>query len=220
MCEDRGGEVGAKGPSIPEVRQEPEVGQEEYMYGCSVGGRRAREDGGGKVEGKKSSTRGALGEKDGSRGGSALLPSTGNNRSVPDALSVAESSPMNTTFEARFTTFKNTTVFRICMGFHCSEPIGKLCRSAFSLILARSFWTGRDVSSAEVYRLHESLARLPSPFEMPVVRKQEPYDADKALTTSLIHLLWASRKSAVTRSMRSEGPCELAEVFGTFGWDS
>ena len=34
------------------------------------------------------------------------------------------------------------------MGSHRSEPIGKLCRSAFSLILARSFWTGRDVSSA------------------------------------------------------------------------
>ena len=106
------------------------------------------------------------------------------------------------------------------MGSHRSEPIGKLCRSAFSLILARSFWTGRDVSSAEVHGLHEPLARLPSPFEMPVARKEEPDDADKALTTSLIHLLRTSRKSAVTRSMRSEGPCELAEVSGTFGWDS
>ena len=60
------------------------------------------------------------------------------------------------------------------MGSHRSEPIGKLCRSACSLILARSFWTGRDVSSAEVHGLHESLARLPSPFEMPVARKEEP----------------------------------------------
>ena len=100
------------------------------------------------------------------------------------------------------------------------EPIGKLCPSAFSLILARSFWTGRDVSSAEVHGLHEPLARLPSPFEMPVARKEEPDDADKALTTSLIHLLRTSRKSAVTRSMRSEGPCEVAESSGTFGWDS
>ena len=110
------------------------------------------------------------------------------------------------------------------MGSHRSEPIGKLCRSAFSLILARSFWTGRDVSSAEVHGLHEPLARLPSPFEMPVARKEEPDDADKALTTSLIHLLRTSRKSAVTRSMRSEGPCEVAESSGTFartfGWDS
>jgi hypothetical protein len=57
------------------------------------------------------------------------------------------------------------------------------------LILARSFWTGRDVSSAEVHELHESLARLPSPFELPVARKEEPDDADKAFTTSLIHLL-------------------------------
>jgi hypothetical protein len=88
------------------------------------------------------------------------------------------------------------------------------------LILARSFWTGRDVSSAEVHELHEPLARLPSPFEMPVARKEEPDDADKALTTSLIHLLRTSRKSAVTRSMRSEGACELAEASGTFGWDS
>ena len=61
-----------------EVRQEPEVGQEEY--GGSVGGRRAGEDVGGKVGGRRPSTRGALGEKDRSRGGSALLPSTGNNR--------------------------------------------------------------------------------------------------------------------------------------------
>ena len=37
------------------------------------------------------------------------------------------------------------------MGSHLSEPIGKLCRSAFSLILARSFWTGRDVSSADIH---------------------------------------------------------------------
>ena len=106
------------------------------------------------------------------------------------------------------------------MGSHPSFLIGKLCRSAFSLILARSFWTGRDVSSAEVRGLQESLARLPSPFEVPVARKEEPDDADKAFTTSLIHLLRTSRKSAVTRSMRSEGPCELAEVSGTFGWDS
>ena len=106
------------------------------------------------------------------------------------------------------------------MGSHPSAPIGKLCPSAFSLILARSFWTGRDVSSAEVHGLHEPLARLPSPFEMPVARKEEPDDADKALTTSLIHLLRTSRKSAVTRSMRSEGPCEVAESSGTFGWDS
>ena len=100
------------------------------------------------------------------------------------------------------------------------ELVGKLCPSAFSLILARSFWTGRDVSSAEVHGLHEPLARLPSPFEMPVARKEEPDDADKALTTSLIHLLRTSRKSAVTRSMRSEGPCEVTESSGTFGWDS
>ena len=106
------------------------------------------------------------------------------------------------------------------MGSHRSEPIGKLCRSAFSLILARSFWTGRDVSSAEVHGLHEPLARLPSPFEMPVARKEEPHDADKALTTSLIHLLPTSRKSAVTSSMRSEGRCELAEASGTLGRDS
>ena len=109
------------------------------------------------------------------------------------------------------------------MGSHPSAPIGKLCPSAFSLqslILARSFWTGRDVSSAEVHGLLELLARLPSPFEMPVARKEEPDDADKALTTSLIHLLRTSRKSAVTRSMRSEGPCEVAESSGTFGWDS
>jgi hypothetical protein len=39
---------------------------------------------------------------------------------------------------------------------------------------ARSFWTGRDVSSAEVHGLLEPLARLPSPFEMPVARKEEP----------------------------------------------
>ena len=49
-----------------EVRQEPEVGQEEY--GGSVRGRRAGDDGGGKVGGKRPSTRRALGEKDGSRG--------------------------------------------------------------------------------------------------------------------------------------------------------
>ena len=55
------------------------------------------------------------------------------------------------------------------------------------MILARSFWMGRDVSSAEVRGLHESLARLPSPFEVPVARKEEPDDADKAFTTSLIH---------------------------------
>ena len=103
------------------------------------------------------------------------------------------------------------------MGSHPSFLIGKLCRSAFSLILARSFWTGRDVSSAEVLGLQESLARLPSPFEVPIARKEEPDDADKAFTTSLIHLLWTSRKSAVTRSMRSEGPCKLAEASGTFG---
>ena len=103
------------------------------------------------------------------------------------------------------------------MGSHRSEPIGKLCRSAFSLILARSFWTGRDVSSAEVHGLHEPLARLPFPFEVPVAQKEEPDDADKAFTTSLIHLLRTSRKSAVTRSMRSEGPCKLAEASGTFG---
>ena len=103
------------------------------------------------------------------------------------------------------------------MGSHPSFLIGKLCRSAFSLILARSFWTGRDVSSAEVRGLQESLARLPSPFEVPIARKEEPDDADKAFTTSLIHLLRTSRKSAVTRSMRSEGPCKLAEASGTFG---
>ena len=60
--EDRGGEVGGKGLSILEVRQGPEVGQEEY--GGSVGGRRAGEDVGGKVRGRRPSTRGALGEKD------------------------------------------------------------------------------------------------------------------------------------------------------------
>ena len=103
------------------------------------------------------------------------------------------------------------------MGSHPSFLIGKLCRSAFSLILARSFWTGRDVSSAEVRGLQESLARLPSPFEVPIAQKEEPDDADKAFTTSLIHLLRTSRKSAVTRSMRSEGPCKLAEASGTFG---
>ena len=76
------------------------------------------------------------------------------------------------------------------------------------------------MSSAEVHGLHEPLARLPSPFEVPIARKEEPDDADKALTTSLIHLLRTSRKSAVTRSMRSEGPCEVADVSGTFDWDS
>ena len=96
-------------------------------------------------------------------------------------------------------------------------PSENFVRAAFSLILARSFWTGRDVSSAEVRGLQESLARLPSPFEVPIARKEEPDDADKALTTSLIHFLRASRKSAVTRSMRSEGPCKLAEASGTFG---
>ena len=40
------------------------------------------------------------------------------------------------------------------------------------------------MSSAEVRGLHESLARLPSPFEVPVARKEEPDDADKAFTTS------------------------------------
>jgi hypothetical protein len=79
------------------------------------------------------------------------------------------------------------------MGSHSSAPIGKLCRSAFSLILARSFWTGRDVSSAEVHELHESLARLPSPFELPVARKGEPDHADKALTASLTHLVFGHR---------------------------
>ena len=44
-------------------------------------------------------------------------------------------------YDARINSFSQ-------MGSHRSEPIGKLCRSAFSLILARSFWTGRDVSSA------------------------------------------------------------------------
>jgi hypothetical protein len=104
------------------------------------------------------------------------------------------------------------------------NPMITLQREWFSLILARSFWTGRGVSSAgsllEVLELHESLARLPSPFELPVAQKEEPDYADKALTTSLIHLLWTSRKSAVTRSMRSEGPCELAGASETFGWDS
>ena len=78
------------------------------------------------------------------------------------------------------------------------------------------------MSSAEVRGLQESLARLPSstPFEMPVARKEEPDDADKAFTTSLIHILRTSRKSAVTRSMRSEGPCKLVEASGTFGKDS
>ena len=50
------------------------------------------------------------------------------------------------------------------MGSHPSFLIGKLCRSAFSLILARSyllFWTGRDVSSAEVRGLHENLSLRP-----------------------------------------------------------
>ena len=45
------------------------------------------------------------------------------------------------------------------MGSHPYFLIGKLCRGAFSLILARSFWTGRDVSLAEVHGLHESQAR-------------------------------------------------------------
>ena len=52
--------------------------------------------------------------------------------------------------------------------------------SSSSIPSARSFWTGRDVNSAEVHGLLEPLARLPSPFEVPVARKEEPDDADKA----------------------------------------
>ena len=54
------------------------------------------------------------------------------------------------------------------------EPIGKLCPSAFSLILARSFWMGRDVSSAEVHGPRELASRLPPPFEVLIGRKEEP----------------------------------------------
>ena len=79
------------------------------------------------------------------------------------------------------------------------------------------------MSSAEVRGLHESLARLPSPFEVPVARKEEPDDADKAL---FIHdQLDPAPSSDIEKErcdkvhMRSEGPCKLAEASGTFGWE-
>ena len=94
------------------------------------------------------------------------------------------------------------------MGSHRSEPIGKLCRSAFSLILARSFWTGRDVSSADIHGPREPASWLPPLFEVVIARKEEPDEADNALSAFLTHLSRPSRVFAAARSIRSEGPCE------------
>ena len=91
-------------------------------------------------------------------------------------------------------------------------------RSAISLYLdpvlavARSFWTWRDVSSAEVHGLHESGVAGSAPVSIrdasqhAAARKEEPDDADKALTTSLIQSSTPSsdiekRKSAVTNKV-------------------
>jgi hypothetical protein len=64
------------------------------------------------------------------------------------------------------------------VGSHPPAVRRKRFWSAFSLILARSLWTWRDVSSTGVHGLHEPLARLPPSFEVPIARKEEPGDAD------------------------------------------
>jgi hypothetical protein len=64
------------------------------------------------------------------------------------------------------------------------------------------------VSLADVHGPREPASWLPPLFEVVIARKEEPDEADNALSAFLTHLSRPSRVFAAARTIRSEGPCE------------